>query len=61
MKYLTETTEQQRVRLYQFGWNDAQAGRAPRANQPLMYTIGFVEAKRGAVNRFEQHEIAEEI
>lgn len=34
-----------RVQRYQFGWNDAAAGR-PQASQDLAYLLGYADATR---------------
>lgn len=49
---MVQLNEQQRIAAYQRGWNDAQAHRDAQPDQPIMYAIGFVEAKRGAPQRF---------
>jgi hypothetical protein len=40
-----ETFEQERIRLYAMGWNDAALGRAPRL-QALTYALGYLDATR---------------
>lgn len=50
-----ETTEQERVALYALGWNDAQRNRAKRADKPIMYHIGYVDALRPAATKREIH------
>lgn len=58
---LIQTSHEQRVAAYRRGWNDAAVGRpAARGREPIMYTIGYVECKRGVPNRFEPHEQLEE-
>lgn len=49
---MIQLNEQQRIAAYQRGWNDAQAHRIAQTEQPIMYTIGYVEALRGAPQRF---------
>ncbi|MDR3389089.1 MAG: hypothetical protein P4L92_18770 [Rudaea sp.] len=49
---MIQLNEQQRIAAYQRGWNDAQARRGAQPDQPIMYTIGYVEAVRGAPRRF---------
>lgn len=46
--------ETQRIASYNRGWNDAQCGRVPRYDQPIMYAIGYTEAKRGTQHRFRE-------
>ena len=52
---MLQLDEQQRIAAYQRGWNDAQRGRNAHKDQPIMYSIGYVEAVKGAPNRFETH------
>jgi hypothetical protein len=44
---LVETTEQERVRSYAKGWNDAQRGFAKVEGRPICYYIGYIDALRG--------------
>jgi hypothetical protein len=44
---LVETTEQDRVKLYQRGWNDAALGRGKLEGEPIMYYAGYLDALRG--------------
>lgn len=53
---MIQLNEQQRIAAYQRGWNDAQSRRTAQQNQPILYQIGFIEATRGAPNRFDLHE-----
>jgi len=50
---MIQLNEQQRIAAYQRGWNDAQARRDAQKDQPIMYQIGFIEAAKGAPQRFE--------
>lgn len=45
-------TEEQRIAEYRQGWNDAQRNRPAQLGHSIMYQIGFMEAKRGSVERF---------
>ena len=49
---MIQLNEAQRVAAYQSGWNDAAKHRAPQDNQPIMYSIGYLESSRGAPQRF---------
>jgi hypothetical protein len=48
---LIETTERERIEYYQKGWNDATAGRPRKTCQPIMYSIGYVDASRRPAQR----------
>lgn len=50
-------SEKERIAAYQRGWNDAQRGRDAQPCQTIMYSIGYIEAKKGAPHRFETHEV----
>ena len=50
-------TEQQRIAAYQRGWIDAQRGREPQHDQPIMYQVGYTEASKSVPNRFTLHEV----
>jgi hypothetical protein len=49
---MIQLNEQQRIAAYQRGWNDAQSRREPQQDQPIMYSIGYIEAVQGAPRRF---------
>jgi len=49
---MIQLNEQQRVAAYQRGWNDAQCGRDAQKGQSIMYQIGYIEAVKGAQQRF---------
>lgn len=49
---MIQLNEQQRIAAYQRGWNDAQKARAPRADQPILYQIGYFESSKGSPQRF---------
>lgn len=40
-----ENIEQERIKSYALGWNDAMAGRAP-SSQHTSYALGYLDAKR---------------
>jgi hypothetical protein len=52
MTHTINLNEQDRIAAYQRGWNDAQGARPARSEQPIMYTIGYVESMKGATQRF---------
>lgn len=39
--------EQERIAAYQRGWNDAQRQREPQRDAGLLYSMGYIDAKRG--------------
>ena len=49
---MVQLNEQQRRDAYQRGWADAQQARPPRPRQPILYQIGYFEARNGAPQRF---------
>jgi len=42
---MTYDIEQDRIRAYARGWNDAAMGRAPRG-EGLSYQLGYMDARR---------------
>lgn len=51
--HLIETSEAERIALYQRGWNDAARGDSAARGLPISYALGFTDYARNHPARYE--------